>query len=82
MRKKTMQKSFISIIGTSTISKFFALLSKIVLTNLLGIKIMSIYGLINPLMILVITISSFSLPNVLSYLISSNRKKSKSYIKA
>ena len=68
MRKKTMQKSFISIIGTSTISKFFALLSKIVLTNLLGIKIMSIYGLINPLMILVITISSFSLPNVLSYL--------------
>ena len=75
MRKKYKVNSFISIMFSSSIAKMFSLLSKIALTNVLGLKVMSIFGLINPLLLLVITISSFSLPNVLSYLISFNRNK-------
>ena len=81
MRKKSIQKSFITILISSTLSKMFALVSKIALTSILGIKIMSIFGLINPLLILIITLSSFSLPSTLTYLISSKRSNSKIYIK-
>lgn len=81
MTKKSQSIRFISLLGSSSIAKLFSLLSKIALTNLLGLKVMSIFGLINPLLLLVITISSFSLPNVLSYLISANRNKSNLYVK-
>ena len=62
MTKKSQLIRFISLLGSSSIAKLFSLLSKIALTNILGLKVMSIFGLINPLLLLVITISSFSLP--------------------
>ena len=65
---------------SSTGGKFFSLIAKIALTNILGIKVMAIYGLINPLLVLVITLSSFSLPNILSYLISSNPNRTRKYM--
>ncbi len=81
MTKKTKLNSFILLMSSSCLAKLFSLLSKIALTSILGIKVMSIYGLISPLLLLIITISSFSLPNALSYLISFNRNKSHLYIK-
>ncbi len=79
MTKKYLWKTFLSILLVSLISKGFSLLSKIALTSSLSLESMTLFGLINPLMVLIITLSSFSLPNVLSCLIASNPKKSKKY---
>ncbi len=79
MQKKDTYK-ISSMLLCSSIAKGFSLLSKIALTALVGIKAMSIYSLANPLLVLVITLSSFSLPSVLSYLIAKKPYKSKKYV--
>ncbi len=80
MTKKNKLFLYGELLISSTGGKFFSLIAKIALTNILGIKVMAIYGLINPLLVLVITLSSFSLPNILSYLISSNPNKTIKYM--
>lgn len=79
-----MQKKSTKEIGlmltSSAISKSFSLLSKIILTSLIGFEAMSIFSLTNPLLVLAITICSFSLPTVLSYLIAKDPLKSKKYV--
>lgn len=79
MQKKSTEEILIMLLSSS-IAKVFSLLSKIVLTGLLGFSAMSIFSLTNPLLVLIITICSFSLPNVLSYLIAKKPYKSKKYV--
>ncbi len=79
MQKKSANKIAL-MLASSSLAKIFSLLSKIVLTSLLGLSAMSYFSLTNPLLILIITICSFSLPNVLSHLIAKKPNKSKKYV--
>lgn len=80
MTKKNVWKTFLPIFIVSIIAKGFSLLSKITLTATLGLKSMTLFGLINPLIVLIITLASFSLPNVLSCLIASHPEKGRKYV--
>ncbi len=79
MKKKSLLKSYVTIFTSSFLAKFFSLLSKIALTSILGLEAMTLFGFINPLLILVITLSSFSLPNVLAFFIAKHPEHSKNY---
>ncbi len=79
MPKKSAKEIGIMLFSSS-LAKGFSLLSKIVLTSILGFEAMSIFSLTNPLLVLIITLCSFSLPNVLSYLIAKKPYKSKKYV--
>lgn len=77
MRKKNKSFYFISILSIGFFAKFISLFSKIILTRELGVEALGLFSLVNPILVFIITLSSFSLPNALSTLISKYPNKEK-----
>ena len=61
-------KNIIILITSGIVVKIFEIISKVIYTNILGIKIMSLYSLLIPILIFVITICQFSFPISISKL--------------
>ena len=78
MNKKNQIVSITKILIISSIAKILSLVSKIIMTRELGLYSMSIFSLTNPLLLLLLTLSSLSLQNSISAIIAkdySSRKK-------
>ena len=70
-------KNTIILITTSIIIKILSLLNRILITRLLGTNGISLYVIILPTIMLLISLSSFSLNITVSKIISSNEKTNK-----
>lgn len=77
MNKKNTTLYLIYLLIIGFLAKVISLTSRIVLSRSIGIEAMSLFALVNPLIVLVITFASLSLPTVISTLISKNANKRK-----
>ena len=78
--KNKFIKSSIYVVLLGLVAKMFSMIVKIYTTRTYGIELMSIYSLINPLMIFVITFVQLSLPLSLSKLVAQNNQNKKTYL--
>lgn len=78
--KNKFIKSSISVISIGLIAKILSMIVKIYTTRTYGIELMSIYSLVNPLMIFIITLVQLSLPISLSKIIAQNKNNKKDYL--
>lgn len=70
MNKKNLLKNLLKILIISSLSKILSLISKIIMTRELGLLSMSIFSLVNPLLLLLLTLSSLSLQTSISVLVA------------
>lgn len=80
MNKKNLSYHLITIISIGIIAKSISILSRMILTRFLGQEAIGIYSLVNPVLVLILTLSSFSLPTAVATLISKNEGKAKSIV--
>lgn len=80
MSKKNLSFYLVGLLAIGFMAKGLSLVTRIVIIRTIGIEAMSIATLINPLVVLIITFASFSLPNVIGTLISKNPENSKKII--
>lgn len=78
--KNKFIKSSIYVIFLGLLAKILAMIVKIYTTRIYGIERMSIYSLINPIIMFVIVLVQFSLPLALSKLVAQNSNKKKEYL--
>jgi len=78
--KNKLIKSGIYVILLGLIAKILSMIVKIYTTRVFGIELMSIYSLINPLIIFIITLVQLSLPLALSKLVAREKSKRKNYL--
>ena len=78
--KNKFIKSSIYVIFLGLIAKILSMFVKIYTTRSYGIELMSIYSLVNPLMIFIISLVQLSLPLSISKLVAQNKDKKKSYL--
>lgn len=78
--KNKFIKSSIYVIFLGLLAKILSMIVKIYTTRTYGIELMSIYSLINPLMIFIIVLVQLSLPISLSKLVAQKKEKRKSYL--
>ena len=79
MRNKFI-KSSLYVIFLGLIAKILSMIVKIYTTRTYGLELMSVYSLVNPLMMFIIVLVQLSLPLALSKLVSQNKEKKKSYL--
>lgn len=77
MKKKNQTLYLVSVIFLGLRAKFISLLSKIIMNRELGVEAMGLFSLVNPFIVLLISLSNLSLPNAIATLISKNPKKDK-----
>ena len=77
MKKKNQTFYLLEVLILGLRAKFISLLSKILMNRELGVEAMGLFSLVNPLVILLISLSNLSLPNAIATLISKNPKKDK-----
>ncbi len=77
MKKKNQTLYLLQVIFLGLHAKFISLLSKILMNRELGVEAMGLFSLVNPLVVLLISLSNLSLPNAIATLISKNPKKDK-----
>ena len=77
MNKKSPLICLINIILLGMVTKIISMCSRIILSRSIGIDAVSIYSLVNPIFVFLITLSSFSLPTAISALISKYPEKGK-----
>ena len=70
MKKKNQTFYLLSVILLGLRAKLISLLSKIIMNRELGVQAMGLFSLINPFLILLISLSNLSLPNAIATLIS------------
>ena len=75
--KNKFIKSSIYVIFLGLLAKILAMIVKIYTTRIYGIDRMSIYSLINPIIMFVVVLVQFSLPLALSKLVAQNSNKKK-----
>lgn len=78
MNKKSSIYYIISVMFLSMIAKIVSMSSRIIMSRELGVEAVSIYSLVNPLFVFLITVVAFSLPTSIATLVSkhpSNAKK-------
>lgn len=68
--KKSSLSSIIPIIFLSMLTKIISMSSRIIMSRDLGVEAVSIYSLVNPMFVFLITLVTFSLPTTISTLIS------------
>lgn len=78
--KNKFIKSSIYVILLGLMAKIISMLVKIYSTRIYGLELMSIYSLVNPMMIFIIVFVQLSLPLALSKLVAQNKEKKKSYL--
>jgi len=77
MHKKLTISPIIIIIAIACITKIVSMTSRIILNRELGLEAVSIFSLVNPIFVFAITLSTFSLPTVLSTLIAKQPNNAK-----
>lgn len=77
MNKKNQTIYLIRIILIGLSAKCISILSKILMNRFLGVEAMGLFSLINPLVVLLISLSSLSLPSAIATLISKHPNKDK-----
>lgn len=77
MKKKNQTFYLLNVLLLGLRAKFISLLSKILMNRELGVEAMGLFSLVNPLVVLLISLSNLSLPNAIATLISKNPKKDK-----
>ena len=77
MKKKNQTLYLVSVIFLGLRAKFISLLSKIIMNRELGVEAMGLFSLVNPFIVLLISLSNLSLPSAIATLISKNPKKDK-----
>ena len=75
MNKKNQFIIMLQVILIGGLAKMMSLLTKIIMTRELGLEAMSLFSLVNPLILLLLTLSSLSLQNAIGSLISKNPEK-------
>ena len=75
--KNKFLKSTIFVILLGLIAKLLSMIVKIYTTRTYGIEFMSIYSIVNPLMMFIIVMVQFSLPYSISKLVAKNKEKRK-----
>ncbi len=80
MNKKNISFHLISILAIGVSAKCISLISRMILTRFLGQEAIGIYSLVNPILVLILTLSSFSLPTAVATLISKGEGKAKTII--
>lgn len=75
MNKKNQFIIMLQVIIIGGFAKIMSLLTKIIMTRELGLEAMSLFSLVNPLILLLLTLSSLSLQNAIGSLISKNPEK-------
>lgn len=75
MDKKNQFIIMLQVILIGGLAKMMSLLTKIIMTRELGLEAMSLFSLVNPLILLLLTLSSLSLQNAIGSLISKNPEK-------
>lgn len=76
MNKKIQLVLLAQVLSIGILAKVMSLVTKIIMTRELGLEAMSYFSLVNPLIILLLTISSFSLQNSIGNLIAKNPSSS------
>ena len=77
MHKKSSLLCLINIIFIGMMTKIISMCSRIILSRSVGIEAVSVYSLVNPIFVFLITLSSFSLPTAISALVSRHPDKGK-----
>lgn len=77
MKKKSSIQCLISVMFIGMITKIISMSSRILSSRELGVSAVSIYSLVNPIFVFLITIASFSLPTAIATLISKHPEKGK-----
>lgn len=77
MNKKSSLICIISVMLISMFTKIISMSSRIIMSRELGIEAVSIYSLINPMFVFLITLVTFSLPTTIATLVSRNPHKAK-----
>lgn len=81
MNKKNQYILLIEVLLIALFAKILSLSSKIIITRELGVEAMSLFSLVNPLILLLLTLSSLSLQNTIGSLIAKNIRKRKIILK-
>ena len=77
MSKKNQSLYLLNVLFLGTRAKIISLLSKIIMNRELGVEAMGLFSLVNPLIVLLISLSNLSLPSAIATLISKYPKKDK-----
>ena len=77
MNKKSSIYCISLVMILSMITKIISMASRIIMSRELGVEAVSLYSLVNPIFVFLITISTFSLPTTIATLVSKNPLKGK-----
>ena len=80
MKKKNLIVVIINILLIGLFAKGLSIISKLIMTRSFGLEAISIFSIINPMLVLILTLSNLSLPTVIATLVSKNRNKCTSII--
>lgn len=80
MNKKNISLHLFSILSIGVSAKCISIISRMILTRFLGQEAIGIYSLVNPILVLILTLSSFSLPTAVATLISKGEGKAKTIV--
>lgn len=77
MNKKSSIYCISLVMILAMITKIISMASRIIMSRELGVEAVSLYSLVNPIFVFLITISTFSLPTTIATLVSKNPLKGK-----
>ena len=77
MNKKSSIYCISLVMFLSMVTKIISMASRIIMSRELGVEAVSLYSLVNPIFVFLITISTFSLPTTIATLVSKNPLKGK-----
>lgn len=78
-KKKALIKPILNLLSVAMIGKVFSMLSRLVMVRSIGTTSMSLFSLINPLMVLFINLASIGLPIATSTLIAKKPEDSRKF---
>ena len=77
MKKYRTITFILSLLGLGFIGKLLSMIARILIVRSIGLEAISIYSLVNPMMLLLITLTQLGLPTAVSTLISRHPNKTK-----
>lgn len=80
-KNNILLKNIFILLFSGTIAKIIGMLSKVILTRYAGLNVISLYTLITPTFMLIITLSQFSFPIAISKLSAENKYSDKHLLK-
>ena len=77
MKKNRSITFILSLLGFGFIGKLLSMIARILIVRSIGVEAMSIYSLVNPMMLLLITLTQLGLPTAIATLISKHPERTK-----